>query len=86
MEAAITFADTGHLCLGTLHSSNAYQTLHRVMNFFPGERQDDIYLQLSMNLRAIISQRLIPSTDGKRRGRRGNHARYRLCEGTHQER
>lgn len=66
MEAAITFADTGHLCLGTLHSSNAYQTLHRVLNFFPGERHTDISLQLSMNLRAIIAQRLIPSLDGKR--------------------
>ena len=66
MEAAITFADTGHLCLGTLHSSNAYQTLHRVLNFFPGERHDDICLQLSMNLRAVISQRLVNSTNGKR--------------------
>jgi len=66
MEAAITFADTGHLCLGTLHSSNADQTLHRVMNLFPGERHDEIYLQLSMCLRAIISQRLVPSLDGKR--------------------
>lgn len=66
MEAAITFADTGHLCLGTLHSSNTYQTLHRVLNFFPGERHADISLQLSMNLRAIIAQRLIPSLDGKR--------------------
>lgn len=66
MEAAITFADTGHLCLGTLHSSNAYQTLHRVLNFFPGERHDDVCLQLSMNLRAIVSQRLVPSLDGKR--------------------
>jgi twitching motility protein PilU len=66
MEAAITFADTGHLCLGTLHSSNAYQTLHRVMNLFPGERHDEIYLQLGMCLRAVISQRLVPSLDGKR--------------------
>jgi len=66
MEAAITFADTGHLCLGTLHSSNACQTLHRVMNFFPGGRHQEIYLQLSMCLRAIISQRLVPSIDGKR--------------------
>lgn len=66
MEAAITFADTGHLCLGTLHSSNANQTLHRVMNFFPGERHDEIYLQISMCLRAIISQRLIRAVDGKR--------------------
>ena len=66
MEAAITFADTGHLCLGTLHSSNADQTLHRVMNMFPGERHDEIFLQLSMCLRAIISQRLVRSLDGKR--------------------
>jgi twitching motility protein PilU len=66
MEAAITFADTGHLCLGTLHSSNANQTLQRLMNFFAAERHAEIYLQLSMNLRAIISQRLIPGTDGKR--------------------
>lgn len=66
MEAAITFADTGHLCLGTLHSNNANQTLHRVMNFFPGERHQEFYLQLSLCLRAIISQRLIPGIDGKR--------------------
>jgi twitching motility protein PilU len=66
MEAAITFADTGHLCLGTLHSSTADQTLQRLMNFFPAERHGEIYLQLSMNLRAIISQRLIPGVDGKR--------------------
>ena len=66
MEAAITFAETGHLCLGTLHSSNANQAVQRVMNFFPAERHTEIYLQLSLNLRAIISQRLIPSVDGKR--------------------
>ena len=66
MEAAITFADTGHLCLGTLHSSTANQTMQRVMNFFPVERHGEIYLQLSMNLRAVISQRLIPGIDGKR--------------------
>ena len=66
MEAAITFADTGHLCLGTLHSGTADQTLQRLMNFFPVERHGEIFLQLSMNLRAIISQRLIPGVDGKR--------------------
>ena len=66
MEAAITFAETGHLCLGTLHSNNANQAIERIMNFFPMERHAQIYLQLSMNLRAIISQRLIPSLDGKR--------------------
>jgi twitching motility protein PilU len=66
MEAAITFAETGHLCIGTLHSNNANQAIERIMNFFPVERHPQIYLQLSLNLRAIISQRLIPSLDGKR--------------------
>ena len=66
MEAAITFAETGHLCLGTLHSNNANQAIERIMNFFPQERHAQIYLQLSLNMRAIISQRLIPSLDGKR--------------------
>src|SRR5512143_1038094 len=64
MEAAITFAETGHLCLGTLHSNNANQAIERIMNFFAPERHAQIYLQLSLNLRAIVSQRLIPSTDG----------------------
>jgi twitching motility protein PilU len=66
MEAAITFAETGHLCLGTLHSNNANQAIERIMNFFPMERHAQIYLQLSFNLRAIVSQRLIPSLEGKR--------------------
>ncbi len=66
MEASITFAETGHLCIATLHSNNANQAIERIMNFFPVERHAQIYLQLSLNLRAIISQRLIPSADGKR--------------------
>jgi twitching motility protein PilU len=66
MEAAITFAETGHLCLGTLHSNNSNQAIERIMNFFQLERHAQIYLQLSLNLRSIISQRLIPSVDGKR--------------------
>jgi twitching motility protein PilU len=66
MEAAVTFAETGHLCLGTLHSNNANQAIERIMNFFPIERHAQFYLQLSLNLRAIVSQRLIPSVDGKR--------------------
>ncbi|MFO0774501.1 MAG: PilT/PilU family type 4a pilus ATPase [Nitrospiraceae bacterium] len=66
MEAAITFAETGHLCLGTLHSNNANQAIERIMNFFPVERHQQIYLQLSLNLRAIVSQRLVPSLDGRR--------------------
>ena len=66
MEAAITFAETGHLCLGTLHSNNANQAIEWIMNFFPSERHAQIYLQLSLNLRSIVSQRLIPSVEGKR--------------------
>jgi len=66
MEAAVTFAETGHLCIGTLHSSNANQTLQRVMNFFPPERHTEMYLQLSLNLRAVIAQRLVRGVNGKR--------------------
>ncbi len=66
MEAAITFAETGHLCLATLHSNNANQAVERIMNFFPGERHSEIYLQLSLNLRSIISQRLIIGHDDRR--------------------
>jgi len=66
MEAAIGFAETGHLCLGTLHANNANQALERIMNFFPAEQQPQIFMQLSLNLRAIVSQRLIPDVAGKR--------------------
>ena len=66
MEAAMTFAETGHLCLGTLHSNNANQAIERIMNFFPIARHAQIYLQLSLNLRSIVAQRLIPTIDGKR--------------------
>ena len=66
MEAVITFAETGHLVLATIHANNANQAMERVLNFFPHERHEQILLQLSLNLKAIISQRLIPSTDGTR--------------------
>ena len=66
MEAAITFADTGHLCLATLHSTNANQSFERILNFFPETRHPQILMQLSLNLRAIIAERLIPSLDGQR--------------------
>ena len=66
MEAAITFAETGHLCVATLHSNNANQAIERVMNFFPVARHPEIFLQLSLNLRGIVSQRLVPGVDGKR--------------------
>ncbi|MDQ3369595.1 MAG: PilT/PilU family type 4a pilus ATPase [Myxococcota bacterium] len=66
MEAAITFAETGHLCISTLHANNANQAIERILNFFPPERQHEIKLQLSLNLRAIVSQRLLPSITGGR--------------------
>lgn len=66
MESAVAFSETGHLCLSTLHANNANQAIERIMNFFPAEKHDQIYFQLSLNFRAIISQRLIPTVDGKR--------------------
>lgn len=66
MEAAITFADTGHLCLATLHSTNANQAFERIINFFPESRHAQVFLQLSLNLKAIISQRLVLGKDAKR--------------------
>lgn len=66
MEAAIVFADTGHLCLATLHSTNANQCFERILNFFPETRHPQILLELSLNLKAIVSERLISSLDGKR--------------------
>jgi twitching motility protein PilU len=66
MEAAITFADTGHLCLATLHSTNANQAFERIINFFPESRHAQLFLQLSLNLRAIVSQRLVLGLAGKR--------------------
>ena len=66
MEHALAFAETGHLCLSTLHANNANQAIDRIINFFPEERHKQLFLDLSLNLRAFISQRLIPSVDGKR--------------------
>jgi twitching motility protein PilU len=66
MESAIAFAETGHLCVSTLHANNANQAIERVLNFFPPTRQHEIRLQLSLNLRAIISQRLVPALEGGR--------------------
>src|ERR1700726_3333604 len=67
MEHAIAFAETGHLCLSTLHANSANQTLDRIINFFSEERRKQLLMDLSSNLRAIISQRLIRTTDGKGR-------------------
>jgi twitching motility protein PilU len=66
MESAITFAETGHLCMSTLHANNANQAIERILNFFPPERAHEIRLQLSLNLRAIVSQRLLPTVTGGR--------------------
>ncbi|ENW03305.1 PilT/PilU family type 4a pilus ATPase [Acinetobacter beijerinckii] len=67
MEHAIAFAETGHLCLGTLHANNANQALDRIINFFPEERRNQLLMDLSSNMKAIISQRLVRTEDGKGR-------------------
>ena len=67
MEHAIAFAETGHLCLGTLHANNANQALDRIINFFPEERRNQLLMDLSSNMKAIISQRLVRTSDGKGR-------------------
>ncbi len=66
MEHALAFAETGHLCLSTLHANNANQALDRIINFFPDERRNQLLMDLSLNLRAFISQRLVRTVDGKR--------------------
>ena len=66
MEHALAFAETGHLCLSTLHANNANQALDRIINFFPDERRNQLLLDLSLNLKAFVSQRLVPTVDGKR--------------------
>ena len=67
MEHAIAFAETGHLALGTLHANNSNQALDRIINFFPEERRHQLLMDLSLNLKAVVSQRLIPLKEGKGR-------------------
>ena len=67
MENAVAFSETGHLCLATLHANSANQALDRIINFFPEERRAQLLMDLSLNLRAMVSQRLIPRQDGKGR-------------------
>jgi len=67
MEHAITFAETGHLCLTTLHANNANQALDRIIHFFPEEMHDQLFMDLSLNLKAIVAQQLVRRTDGKGR-------------------
>lgn len=66
MEHALAFAETGHLCLSTLHANNSNQALDRIINFFPEERRAQLLMDLSLNLKAFVSQRLVPTVDGKR--------------------
>jgi twitching motility protein PilU len=66
MEYAIAFAETGHLCLATLHANNANQALDRVINFFPEEKKHQLLMDLSLNLKSVVSQRLIPAKEGGR--------------------
>ena len=67
MDYAIAFAETGHLCLSTLHANSANQALDRIINFFPADRRDQLLMDLSLNLKAFISQRLLPRREGKGR-------------------
>ncbi|MDH5479269.1 MAG: PilT/PilU family type 4a pilus ATPase [Nitrosomonas sp.] len=67
MEHAIAFAETGHLCMGTLHANSANQALDRIVNFFPEERRTQLLMDLSLNIRALVAQRLVPLKDGKGR-------------------
>lgn len=67
MDYAIAFAETGHLCLSTLHANNANQAMDRIINFFPEERRAQLLMDLSLNLKAVVAQRLVPRVDGKGR-------------------
>ncbi|MEH6493573.1 PilT/PilU family type 4a pilus ATPase [Halopseudomonas sp.] len=67
MEHAVAFAETGHLCLATLHANNANQALDRIIHFFPTELHQQVWMDLSLNLKAIVAQQLIPAPDGKGR-------------------
>ena len=67
MEHAVAFAETGHMCLATLHANSANQALDRIINFFPEERRSQLLMDLSLNMKALVSQRLIPKQDGKGR-------------------
>ncbi|HKI73337.1 MAG TPA: PilT/PilU family type 4a pilus ATPase [Pseudomonadales bacterium] len=67
MDYAVAFAETGHLCLATLHANNANQALDRIINFFPSDRHDQVWMDLSLNLRGMVAQQLVPTADGKGR-------------------
>jgi len=67
MEHAIAFSETGHLVISTLHANNANQALDRIINFFPEDRRDQLFMDLSLNLKSLLAQQLIPTPDGKGR-------------------
>jgi twitching motility protein PilU len=67
MDYAVAFSETGHLCMATLHANSANQALDRIINFFPEDRRSQLLMDLSLNIRALVSQRLIPNKDGKGR-------------------
>ena len=67
MEHAVAFAETGHLCLATLHANSSNQALDRIINFFPEDRRSQLLMDLSLNLKAIVSQRLLPREEGRGR-------------------
>ena len=67
MDYGVAFAETGHLCLATLHANNANQALDRIINFFPPDRHNQVWMDLSLNLKAIVAQQLVPTPDGKGR-------------------
>jgi twitching motility protein PilU len=67
MEHAIAFAETGHLCLCTLHANNANQALDRIIHFFPSDRHNQVWMDLSLNLRAMVAQQLVQTVDGQGR-------------------
>jgi twitching motility protein PilU len=74
MEHAVAFAETGHLCMATLHANSANQALDRIINFFPEERRAQLLMDLSLNLKALVSQRLLPRQEG-----RAASPRWRSC-------
>ena len=74
MDYALAFAETGHLCMATLHANNSNQALDRIINFFPEERRTQLLTDLSLNLKGFISQRLIP-----RKRAKGAARRWKFC-------
>lgn len=77
MDNAIVFAETGHLCMATLHANNSYQALDRIINFFPADRREQLLMDLSLNLTAIVSQRLLP-----RKGQQGRVPAFEIMTNT----